>query len=464
MGYYATAARRMASGRNAVLGSVARLGGAALSNRGLAIAALLGCVLLASGPWLRPPVSRDFRGWQIPWSGAGDSFTPRIAAETPRPWSWGSIAVPLIAISAGGAAVALLRPRWTPSAFGLLLAMSLPATAAVLWNHPAMIEFFEAEVRGRIALRTVFRSESRDLLVGDSPDRLAERWGKNTKAELLPATHPLETPFRYLVYGPWLVVVSAAGVALTTVGGWPTRLGRAAAWGAVGVIVAAAATGPRWLAEYHFAEAAEHESANRLAAADAALDRARDAMPEFASTRRYWLDKGRIAYRQNEPGRFRAFFEAHQLGLANRYLEARSVLGERVKQDGGETVERELLAEFVSSLAERDGRRGAFASSEDLWEEAAELVPWTPVYWIGGAATALWGDPGRADEVARLRLSRIDQVGDRVLNSDLASLVGDAYFHTGDFKDARAMYARSLDNFNLPKQVNLRAQRGRLGM
>ena len=237
-----------------------------------------------------------------------------------------------------------------------------------------------------------------------------------------------------------------------------------AAWGAVGAVVAVAVTMPRLRAERHWRQAVDHEETNRFELAVASLERARQAMPEVAATRRYWRDRGRLDYRLGEQSRFRTYFEAHQLGLSRRYSEAQALLSELVDAKEGEVVERELLAEFLSELAARNAQGDNFTAAERQWNEAATLVPWTPVYWIGGATVALWGDPERADEVERLVVPRMDQSGDRVLNSDMASLVGDAYFKTGAFREARDMYALSLANFNLPKHVNLRAQYGRLGM
>ena len=465
MGYNETVARRFANGRDRLLRLFAALGSAVLSNRGISVCALLGCIVLAQGPWLRPPMSRDFRGGHIPWStSGGEWFLPESANPTPRAWRWDGVAVPLILIAAGGAAVAAIRPRSTPVVFGLLLAMSVPATAAVLWNHPVLFESFETELRGRRLLRKVFRSESRDLLVGDSPDRLAKRWGKDSVASLLPVDHSLLQPWRYTVYGPWLVIVSAAGIMITRTGDWMNRLGSVVAWGGIGVLVAIAVTMPRLRAEYHWSNAERYEASNRFDLAETSLERARAAMPEFAASRRYWRDRGRLDFRRGSLSRFHLFFESHQLGLARRFAEAQALLSERIDNNTSELVERDLIAEFHSELAARQAQKNNFVAAERQWNRSSQLVPWNPVYWVGGATVSLWGEPQRAAEIERALVPRMDQIGDRVMNSDIASIIGDAYFKTGAFREARSMYALSLANFNLPKHVNLRAQYGRLGM
>src|SRR5688572_8542046 len=76
---------------------------ALLSNRSLAVVALAGCALLAVAPWLRPPISRDFRGAHIPWGEITSvTFLPELTNQTPRPWRWDSVATPLLAIIAVG--------------------------------------------------------------------------------------------------------------------------------------------------------------------------------------------------------------------------------------------------------------------------------------------------------------------------------------------------------------------------
>jgi hypothetical protein len=51
-----------------------------------------------------------------------------------------------------------------------------------------------------------------------------------------------------------------------------------------------------------------------------------------------------------------------------------------------------------------------------------------------------------------------------MVNSDFSSLIADAYFVTGDMERAREFYSRAMDTFDLPKYVNLHAQKGMLGM
>src|SRR3954466_12477372 len=117
-------------------GVFARVVAALFSNRGIALGFLLASTILIIGPWLRSSVSRDFRGVHIPWNDATGRFLPEYVVEAPRAWRLDSIAVPLLAVVAVGAVVVLFKPKWNCHVFGLLLAVSLPALAVTLWNHP----------------------------------------------------------------------------------------------------------------------------------------------------------------------------------------------------------------------------------------------------------------------------------------------------------------------------------------
>lgn len=409
-------------------------------------------------------MSRDLRGGHIPLANpAGVPFFPPYAAEVPRPWLLTSVATPIVVAVAVGIVLVLIRRDRTALAMGLVLAVSLPAVAAGLWNHPGLMEFFESEVRQRAVLRDVFHLQSDELLAGSSPDRLATRGQLNTAAGHHHNTHPLVLPLRYMVYGPWVVVVAAIGLLVATAGTFIQRLTRTATWVGVGVLLAVAATWPRWVAEYQFFRADAFENRQQLAEAELALDGVVWAMPELALSRRYQLARGRLAYRQNREDSEAAFFVAHQKAIEGNYEEARAVLAPLVDQDGS-VAKRELLAEIIGHLAASQVAVGDYTAGELQWAEASRVAPWMPGHWIAQNTTALVANPSRAEGFERDVLPRLAQVGDRLVTSDVATVLGDAYFKTGDFAKARVMYDRSLDNFHLPKYANLKAQSGRLGM
>lgn len=451
-------------GASAAYHTLLRVGTACLSNRGLAVITLLACALLSISPWLRPAISRDFRGAHIPWSDfANRPFVPPFLDEVPRSWSTSSVGALVLAAALVGVVLVCLRRHRIAMAFGILLAVSLPAVAAALWNHPALFESFESEVRQRAVLREVFHAQSEELLSGTAPDRLVTSGVKNTPADHRAKTHPIAVPLRYALYGPWLVLVALIGCVIAGSGHLRSRLAYTAGWAAVGLLFAIAVTWPRWLAEYRWLQASAHENANRIAAAEQSLDRARAAMPSLVHTRRYWLNRGRLAYRQGVADEYATFFVAHQHAAAGELVEGRAVLLPTVDMSGELMTPRELLAEITGYLAAEHIAHGDYTGAELLWTEASQIAPWMPGHWIAQNTTALAANPARADEMEQQLLPRLVQVGDRMVNSDVASMIGDAYFNTGNFHKARAMYDRSIANFHLPKYANLHAQEGRLG-
>ncbi len=446
---------------------ISRCGSAVLSNRGLSVLVLMGCAFLVCGPWLRPPISRDFRGVHIPWGEVSSpTFVPEVANQSPRPWRVNSIATQLLVAIAGGIVVVLLRPRWTGNVFGLLLALTIPALVVALWNFPTLIESFESEMRDRALMRSAFRQHSEHMLSAGTPNRLAELGDQSTRKDfLLMHEQALSLPFRYSLYGLWLLGVVGVTAIVAQSGSWSRRLSYAGAWGALGLLLAFAATWPRWLAEYHFARADSLENGRRFAAAAAALHSAETAMPVMGQTQRYWLAKGRLGFRQHQPEEeFQAFFLAHQSLVGGDLDRARALLEPYVSSAQGSVAQRDLLAGIVAQQAAEYAADGKYSGAELSWGEAAAIVPWKSSYGIAHSSAQLIATPRRAAEIADSLLPRLNEIGDLMVASDIHSLIGDAYFETGDFVHARQMYDRAMDLFNLPKFSNIYAQEGRLGM
>jgi tetratricopeptide (TPR) repeat protein len=459
-----TVARIVRACWNGFAWTLSRVIGAALSNRGLALLFLAASVVLITGPWLRSSVSRDFRGVHIPWNDATGRFLPEYVVEAPRAWRVDSIATPLLAIVAVGAVVVLFKPKLSSHVFGLLLAVSLPALAVTLWNHPGLFEHFESEIRGRAMLRSVFRHVNDDLMSVRAPDRLASFGGLMEKDDLLEPTHPIMAPFQYWMYGGWLVAAAFVAAMVTLREAWSRRLAYATYWAGAGILLAAAATWPRWMAEYHWARAENLEAVNQFADAEREIDQALRTMPDLAATRRYWLAKGRLGYRQHATGEHVSFFLAHQYLRANELDRARAELDPWIGPTGGATPQRDLLAEIIGYVAIGYVNNDNHAAAELAWGEASAAAPWKPIYWVAEAATILNASPQRAAEVDARLLSKLVDVGDCFVGADFATTLGDAYFETGNFVRARELYNVAMNIFDLPKYVNLHAQEGKLGM
>lgn len=445
----------------------ARPSEAILSNRGLITFLLLVAMLLSLGPWLRPSVSRDFRGVHIPWGDSSSSgFLPQQAVQAPRPWRWDSVAIPLIAIASVGIAIVWLRPRWTSKVFGLLLAAALPALAATLWNHPGLIEFLDGEIVGRQMIRTMFRHQHDDMMTVRAPDRLAAFGAEDmsTDVYLQALVHPLLAPLDYSMYGTWFIALAAVGLLATQQGNWRRRAGSCAAWTGAGIVLAAAVTWPRWIAEYHLAQADRLERTNNFDAAEASLEQAQRTMRCLGETRRYWVARGRLAYRRHNSPRYEAFFLAHQYYDNGDPLRAEAELAPFAELPTAATPECDLMSDIVGNIAVGHIAQGHSASAKVAWQRAVEYAPWKPAYWVSLAAAELTESPSGAPSMHRRLLDQLVDVGDCFVGSDVASALGDAYFEMGDFDSARAMYSEAKRLFDLPKYVNLHAQEGRLGM
>ncbi|HYO24394.1 MAG TPA: hypothetical protein VEQ85_05535 [Lacipirellulaceae bacterium] len=445
----------------------ARAGQAVFSNRGLVTLTLLAAIVLILGPWLRPSVSRDFRGVHIPWGDSSSAaFLPQQAVQAPRAWRWDSVAVPLVVVAAAGLAVTWARPRWTPGVFGLLLTVALPALGATLWNHPGLFEFFEDEVVGRKMIRTMFRHQHDDMMTVRAPDRLAAFGAQETSTDVYvqaPA-HPMLAPLEYAMYGSWLITLSAAGLIATTPGDWKRRAGRAAQWAGAGVVLTAAVTWPRWAAEYHWARADQLERANLFAEAEDSLEQARRSMRCLGETRRYWVARGRLAYRQHKSPRAATFFVAHQYLQKGDPLRAEAELAPYAQLETAATAERDLMSEILANVAAGYMAQGQSAGAKLAWKEAVRYAPWKPASWVSLAAAELAQAPAQAPAIHKQLLDQLVEVGDCFVGSDVASALGDAYFEMGEFDRARDMYSEAKRLFDLPKYVNLHAQEGRLGM
>jgi tetratricopeptide (TPR) repeat protein len=450
---------------DAALTWVSRMCAVVMSPRGIAVAGLIGCTLLVIGPWLRSSISRDFRAIHIPWTDVSTgTFLPEYVTEVPRAWLVTSIATPLLVTIAVGLVIVLWRPQWTNRVFGVLLALSIPAMAAALWNHPGLVEFFEGEMRERSMLRVMYRHRNEDTMTNRAPDRLRILGEINTREDVAAPTHPIAAPFRYSMFGPWLIVAAFAGAAITATGAWPRRLAYAGAYAGAGILLAMIVTGPRWIAEYHFAQAQAAEDANRFGDAEKSLQNVLAAMPRMANTSRYWLTEGRVGYRQRKTNPYVTYFVASQYVTAGDMSRARNEIEHSIRATGGTTAQRVLLAEIIGHVATEYGARAKYGAAENAWGEASAVVPWKPAYWIGEAVTILAADPTRAADAREKVLPRINQIGDCFVSSDFATMLGDAYFEAGEFHEARDMYTEAMRLFHLPKYVNLHAQEGRLGM
>jgi hypothetical protein len=194
------------------------------------------------------------------------------------------------------------------------------------------------------------------------------------------------------------------------------------------------------------------------------LEAAVTALPSFQDTRRYWIAAGRIAYRLGHDNHHATYFRAHQLMHHGRYDDSKSVLQTLADEPGISRVVGDLMAEILSRKAVDAVCDNNPSGAEVVWKETFSYASWRDVNWIGTGFAMAMASPHPADRIDRMMLPRVDQIGDRLVRSDIISLVGDTYFRDGQFDRARDMYQRSMKVFSLPKYVNVHAQEGLLGM
>ena len=264
--------------------------------------------MLASG--LRPPLSQDISSLRLPIGVIADDKTePETLLRGSGPTRLDCAGIILLAVIAAGAVVVLWRPRWMAIAAGLLTCSAVAVYAAVILNHPALVELMDLEYdHSQVIARTVASSPYKSALTTSNTGRLADvRPEENEqRADALRG-------WTYLLYGQWLVLWGAVGILFGGSGSTGRRLACLSGWLVVGVGLAGAACYPRLQAEYHWNRAKLLESAGDFEGACHALDDTTGALPEAARLVRTCLLAGKVDYRLGTKSRFESAFRAYQL-------------------------------------------------------------------------------------------------------------------------------------------------------
>jgi len=433
------------------------------SQQGLALSGLLLAGVLAWGPWLRPPLSRDFRGTHIPWSvTVGSSLDPFDALETPRFRPLSSVGGTLLILISAGAAVVLVWPSSTVWVFGGLFVVSSAACAAVQFNQPALVEVLNVELVQREEMKRLFAVHHEDLLTGNSPDRTADL--KDPKRVKNPIGFGAESAWRFQMFGPWLVGLAGVGFLTSISGSWRRRTVIALSGLVVSLACAGLVGGRRGVMQYHLFQAYAFEMNDDYTAASHALQGAVAAFPSLRDTRQYWLTTGRLAYRLDKSNSEVAYFRAHQLMLDKQLDDAVAILQPHANQADCPRSVRDLMADLISRKAWVAVRKGNPSAAEIQWRQAFTYAPWRHLEWAGVGIAMAMASPHQAERIEEWILPKMVQIGDRFVRADMASLVGDAYFLDGQFVKARQLYEQSRSIFSFPKYVNIHAQEGMLGM
>jgi hypothetical protein len=102
--------------------------------------------------------------------------------------------------------------------------------------------------------------------------------------------------------------------------------------------------------------------------------------------------------------------------------------------------------------------------AEDAWRRVSHLAPKRSdaIFCLGAG----WGrtHPDRPDLVEAEFARMLPWLADEIFRSDIRITLGHAYFGAGQMAPARWQYMRSMDDFNLPKIINVRGQKAAGGL
>jgi hypothetical protein len=237
------------------------------SQRGLAVWFLVGAALFCAGPWLRPPLSPDIRGFQLPLGMIPQEVSADHILPKPREFQLDSVGMICLAVVLVGGVLTMINPRWLGVVAGALLGISIAANATAMFNHPKLIEMMDSEIIQRGQIATVLRLRSEQTLAGNSTPRttaLVLPPHDNSPPTLEIPTGHLMRGWQYLVFGVWLTLASLLVALLASHGSWQRRLGHAALWTAGGLLLTVVACGARFRAEWYWTTAQTLEEQGRL--------------------------------------------------------------------------------------------------------------------------------------------------------------------------------------------------------
>jgi tetratricopeptide (TPR) repeat protein len=519
-----------------------------LSRRGLPLTFLLCASVLVFESWLRPPLSKDLRAFQIPFGIWKQSVDPAIQLDHPPQFLLNSIGTVLIVLLAVEFMWLLRRPEHLPRAAGLLLVAALAGNAAAAFNHPALVERMDMEYEQRRQFVEGFHFSLRE----EEPLSRRDNSRINELGDLLTDTQrgDLARGLVYLRFGWWLIPCAAFGVLLGTAIPFRSRCRQLAGWTLVAIPVAGLVCSQRLAAEYYWQRSQALEDRCQYSAARAALDRSVNLFPELRSLQRTWLLAGKIDNRLGQPSSEEKLFRAYQYardrqsprmltyrqdlpwtipgvddfrsGLSTIPCGVDRSLSAGIAYTGAEDTEAGLLprkpgpVDTATLMAMRASElRWAVAISDELlgdaasgpaasayasrlwtdvgiqeylvgqidkspnqlqfedshtlsvaqgaWQRAADLAPTNreSLFLLGYARARL--DPAHPERAEPFLRSILDDSGDLTLRGDILSILGDSYFHAGQYEQARKCYIQSFDLYNVPQAFrNFRAQR-RLG-
>jgi hypothetical protein len=473
---------------------VAAVADSLLARRGLALLFLLAAAGLALASGLRPPLSQDISSLHLPIGFAGSAALPEELLSGSHPVELTSAAVILL-ISIGMLALAVLwRPGLITVAAGLLITCSVAVNAALILNHPALIELMDMEYDQSQQIAGVFaHAPYKSTLTTSNTGRLqdARPAEDEQRGDLLRG-------WTYLLYGQWLPVLGAVGVLFGSRCSIGRRLVCVAVWSLVGIGLAGMVCAPRLQAEYQWNRAKLLEAAGYFKASRQALDNATTLLPEFGRLERTWLLDGKLDHRLARRTPSEQAFRAYQLGRNKRqprtsprcedlpwrtalsaddkdWRRALGLLGDLTPAQEQGVAWRHQAAQLWTDIGlfyydampqatdaglnyfPQKRRLGTAASA---WQEAARLEPTRRDCAFSTGLVLASADPGHSLRYITAFGQAMNQLADRLIRADILNALGDGYFRAGELLKARTSYAESSDAFSVPTRPNRRSQKG----
>ena len=417
---------------------------------------------VALGGWIRPPLSSDIRAWHLPlFQTVSTEAAANAIVYGPRKVYPLGIATVVVTALGIGLVLTLRRPRRFGIACAGVLAVTVLVLGVLIFKHPllyaALID--QSDQYSRMA---GFLSDIEQDAVTDVSDARVAPSSVASSGDGAGLGHG--APF--LWQGKWLAVLAGIGALFGLRGTVGRRLvvtGGALVIGAVGAILIC--HGPL-RSEFHFRRAWQQEQLGLTSKARESLDRAIAACKPIESLERVWLLKGRLDERENVDSPERAYFAALRLERDGQSQAAvdrlRAALTGRFP-DAEATLQCKLSRLLTKvGLAEFEADRLApavdhFASAKSLSPTAIDAA-----MFVGLVQSKL--DPQHPERAESLLAPVLGATADRLIRADILATLGDTYFEAGRMVEARDRYRASIRAFNLPKQINYRAQRGLVGM
>jgi tetratricopeptide (TPR) repeat protein len=441
-----------------------------LSSRGLICLSCLATAYLATqAPWLRPPLSRDLRGWEIPLSETTSDERAHAVfeAKSVRYESPGAL---ILLTLIPTAVMALRDPRCAGLLGGTLLCTAAASHAMAYAQNPRLVELLEHEHAQRCDIVVVLNRAT----VGEA---IAQPGNSRVSGPIIPMEQRgrMGSAQRFLLYGVWLAPLSASLVLFGSAGSLGCRLSKLMAWIFVAVMLSVALCSTRLRAEYHWQQAWQLTQQADYANARVYLAEALNECPPLRDLQRSWYLAGKLDYFCQRDTAQQQFYRAWQLAQNGALAEAADLMAPQLARPEPPMPVRSLTADIWTRLG-LTRYLEASGQVEPAMQATGPLVSAAAAAW----EQALKVDPNRSDCLLFLALCHaqlgseaeavqipveqsLKQIADRTLRADLLATVGDVLFEAGRFELARTYYNASRQQFELPKNMNFRARRGLLG-